>query len=84
MARENTRKEERNKLSKEAKAGICYLNPPNDINIFFRLFQEQVRWTVIETLTIVFVNKILAFEVKKPLLPPMIFPFTLQRLASGD
>ena len=38
---ENTRKEERHKLSKEAKAGICYLNQvllksPNEINNFFK------------------------------------------------
>ena len=33
---ENTTKEESHKLSKEAKAGICYLNPPNEINNFFK------------------------------------------------
>ena len=33
---ENTRKEESHKLSKEAKEGICYLNPPNEINNFFK------------------------------------------------
>ena len=33
---ENTRKEESHKLSKEPKAGICYLNPPNEINNFFK------------------------------------------------
>ena len=33
---ENTRKEESHKLSKEEKAGICYLNPPNEINNFFK------------------------------------------------
>ena len=29
---ENTRKVENHKLSKEAKAKICYLNLPNEIN----------------------------------------------------
>ena len=33
---ETTRKEESHKLSKEAKAGICYLNPPNETNNYFK------------------------------------------------
>ena len=33
---ENTRKEESHKLNKEVKAGICYLNPPNEINNFLK------------------------------------------------
>ena len=41
---ENTRKEESHKLSKEVKAGICYLNPPTF---------SRTRWTVNKTLTIV-------------------------------
>ena len=36
MARENTTKEESHKLSKEAKAGICYNIPPHDKNNFFK------------------------------------------------
>ena len=47
---------------------------------------DEVGWTVSETfrtLTI-FVDKILAFEAKEPLIPPMISPFTLKRLVSDD
>ena len=50
---ENTREEESHNLSKEAKAEICYLNPPNAWDK--QLFQEQTeqaRWTVSETLAI--------------------------------
>ena len=31
-----------------------------------------------------FVAKILAFEAKKPLISPLVFPFTLKRLASDN
>ena len=41
------------------------------------------RWTVTGNWQY-FVDKILAFKAKKPIIPPMIFPFTLKRLVSDD
>jgi len=68
--------QENHKVRKEAKGEIDYLNSilPNETK---QLFEEQATSTVNKTLT----NFII---LGKPLISPLIFPFTIQPLISDD